>query len=294
MKKFPLIGSILLLATACQSSRSMSEPPRAVVSETYVHKYGFEVDPQEWQSRQSHGQKVTTLNNGVTVTESYNFGQLQGETTYSFPYSTSIERSQLFDKGNLSADETRYMGNIPKKRTEFLDADKKTVKQWYENGSPHSIETFDRDKLVTGEYFTFSHQPDSSVTEGSGTRTNRDPYGQLTSRETIDAGEMIERISYWPNGTPKEILPFKNNIVHGLRRTYYVGGEPDRVEQWENGVQNGISIIYQNGEKYAEVPYTNGTKNGLEKRFLNGDQLFEEISWVDGREKGPAHNYKVH
>lgn len=297
MKKLSFVCLGLLALSSCQKNAEyypVVEAPRpyAVLDETYVHKYGFEVEPTEWQDRGQHGNKITTLNSGVTVTQSYHFGELDGETTYTFPYSSGIERVQIYSKGTLVSDESRFMGNVPKKRTEYLANDGKKITQWYENGAPQMVEEMSGNKLVKGEYYTLNNQSESQVHDGNGTRSNRNPMGQLISTDTIENGDMIERVSYFANGTPKEMLPFRNNIVHGLRRTFFVGGEPSTVEEWQNGTQTGITLIYQNGEKFAEVPFKNGVKNGLERRFRDGKDLFEEITWVDGNESGPSRTFK--
>lgn len=295
MKKELSLAAAAVILASCEPSRDPNvyyEKPYTVVDATYVHKYGFEVPPQEWESRGEHGQKITTLNNGVTATQNYSFGQLDGESTFTFPYSSSIERIQKYAKGQLLSDETRYMGDIPKRRIEKLDQGQGRITFWYENGAPQSIEVTVNEKLQTGEYFTVTHQSESQITGGNGTRVNRDPFGQLVSKDTFENGEMIERVTFWANGTPKEMLPYKNGIVHGLRRTFYVGGEPNTVEAWVDGRQTGLTLIYQNGEKYAEIPYQNGLKNGVEKRYRDGKELFEEITWVEGYEKGPSRNYK--
>lgn len=286
MKKISLVCVILLSTAACTRTTyyKSTERPCAVVDQTYVHKYGFEVEPQEWESRGEHGQKISVLNTGVTATQNYSYGKLDGECTYSFPYSSSIERVQSYSKDELVADEIRYMSNTPKRRTEMLSNGTKRMTQWYENSVPQMVENFSQGKLEKGEYYTISNQLESRVDNGSGTRTNRDTYGQLVSKDTIENGEMIERVTYWANGTPKEMVPYKNEIVHGLRRSFFVGGEPNEVESWQNGVQSGVSITYRNGEKYAEIPYVNGVKSGVEKRYRDGTQLFEEITWLDGNE----------
>jgi antitoxin component YwqK of YwqJK toxin-antitoxin module len=300
MKKLSLSLLSLMALASCQKAADPNvyyPKPYAVVDETYVHKYGFEVKPDEWESRGEHGQKITTLNNGVTVVQNFSFGELDGLSTYTYPYSSSIERVQKYDKGQLVSDETRYLGDTPKKRLEYLNGGLTRLTQWYESGSPQSVELLGQDKsgqdkLHKGDYFTVTHQLESQVVDGTGTRTNRDPFGQVLSKDTFENGQMIERVSFWANGTPKEMLPYKNGIVHGLRRTFYVGGEPDKVEAWADGKQSGITIVYQNGEKYAEVPYVNGLKSGLEKRYRDGRELFEEITWVDGYENGPSQTYK--
>lgn len=296
MNKYTFLSLFLLAATSCQRTvYTPVEPaarPFAVIEETYVHKYGFEVEPTEWQERGEHGKKITTLNNGVTATQSFNFGQLDGESTFTFPYSSNIERIQVYSKGALISDETRFMGNIPKKKIDYLSNDLRRVTMWYESGTPQMVEEQSNNRVVKGEYFTLNNQNESAVFDGNGIRTNRDSTGLLQSKDTIENGEMIERVSFYLNGTPKEMMPFKNGIVHGLRRTFMPGGEPSTVEEWQNGVQTGVTLIYQNGEKYAEVPYQNGVKSGLERRYRDGKDLFEEITWVDGVETGPSRTYK--
>src|SRR3990167_10931180 len=87
----------LLLCTSC----SRTDFPDGIVSQTFVHKYGFDVSSSEWTERQEDGQVITTLANGVKVTQNYSEGNLNGPTTHTFPRSSQVEKLQLYDQGTL-------------------------------------------------------------------------------------------------------------------------------------------------------------------------------------------------
>jgi antitoxin component YwqK of YwqJK toxin-antitoxin module len=79
--------------------------------------------------------------------------------------------------------------------------------------------------------------------------------------------------------------------VTGQRRTFLPGGEPHTIEEWSEDHQEGVTVVYQNGEKIAEVPYLNGIKNGVEERFKDGRFLVEEVNWKAGKKHGPCYSY---
>src|SRR3990167_7900505 len=83
------------LMTSCQTNSSIDQ----VVSQTFVHKYGFETSEEEWEAREQDGQVVSMLKNGVKVTRTYENGQLHGQTTYSFPHSAVLEKIFVYDQG---------------------------------------------------------------------------------------------------------------------------------------------------------------------------------------------------
>src|SRR5690606_18588493 len=108
--------------------------------------------------------------------------------------------------------------------------------------------------------------------------------------DKLEEGILVERTLYYPNGTPKEHVTYNNSIIDGLKKTYLPDGEPATVEEWDNGYQHGLTIIYQHGEKFAEIPYNRGRKDGIERRYRDGKDLFQEVTWVEGLE-GPTRNY---
>jgi antitoxin component YwqK of YwqJK toxin-antitoxin module len=129
------------------------------------------------------------------------------------------------------------------------------------------------------------------IENGQGVRLVRDDYGQLVSTDTVENGQMVLRQTYHPNGSPKETIPYRNDLVDGVRRTYQPAGEPDTVEQWRAGQQEGMTMIYKHGEKFAEVPYANGSKHGVECRYRDGSSKVQEIGWNAGQMHGPSTTY---
>lgn len=280
---------LLVLLAGCQQQTEYVSEPYSVVDETYVHKYGFEVTPDEWQTRGEHGQKITTLKNGVTVKRSYKFGDLDGETTYTYPYSSAIQKSEKYEEGKLKSEINFSLAGTPLNKKEY-EGNTVTITVWYAGGQPQAIEEYDGDALIQGTYYSPQGAIESKVVDSVGERINRGPQSELISKDTIAAGHLFERVIPWPNGHPKEIADYHQNVLHGHRRTFEEGGEPVADEMWQNGLQNGITVLYVNGEKFAEVPYRNGLKSGVEKRYKDGKQLFEEVTWLDGTEQG-SRNY---
>lgn len=262
-----------------------------IVEETYVHRYGVEVPAEDWAVKGQTGKVITTLKNGVVVSKSVSSGILEGETTYSFPHSEVIQKVETYSNGIIQKAIVHYYSGKPAHEIVFNSPIHRQVTKWYENGAPQSKEEFVNDQLLNGEYFTNRNQLDSKVVEGQGVRIQRDQYGQHLSTDTILNGEMVLCTTCHSNGAPKEITPYRNRIVEGELKTFLPAGEPNSVEMWVGGKKEGISIVFQNGEKYAEVPYVSGHKHGIEKRFRDGSYLIEEISWLNDQKHGPSYSY---
>jgi antitoxin component YwqK of YwqJK toxin-antitoxin module len=290
MRSSIILGSITLLAltTACNRSNRYYDDGQQVVTQSYVHKYGVEIDPVGWNERGGHGHVVSTQKNGVTVDQNYVEGVLDGETTYTFPHSSTKEKVVVYDKGNLMTETVLYPTGQKKMVTEYNPSrpDYLIISQWYENGTQRSRETFTSDRLDEGTYYDYKGEVESTVAQGSGNRFERDDLGNLISSDRFEDGDLIETTFYHPNRMTKEVIPYVNGTIQGMRKFYLVGGEPDRFEEWQNGRQTGVTIVFQHGEKVAEVPYVNGWKQGIERRFRDGQYVVEEVSWVNGMRSG--------
>ena len=101
-----LIGCTGIFLASCQTQDSLDQ----VVSQTFVHKYGFNLSEQEWEQMSKEGQVVSTLKNGVKVASSYENSQLHGPTTDTFPYSSVIEKSLLRSRNAPQRDPLRSIG----------------------------------------------------------------------------------------------------------------------------------------------------------------------------------------
>lgn len=279
----PIAAALAL--TACQN---VQRNPYPIVKETYIHKYGVPVPQRDWDERGRDGQVVQTMKDGVTISKSYQEGIQHGPTTHSYPHSSATQKTESYDKGVLVKEVEHYRSGPPQKELQHGQNNELTITTWYENGTPKNIEKFDSNgSLVKGEYYNTSHQVEAQVENRNGIRIIRNQYGQVSSKDTIQDGVMTVRTTFHYNGSTKDVTPFKNGTIHGLKKTYLPDGEPSTQETWENGRQNGVTTLFQNGDKFAEIPYVDGQKHGIEKHYRDGQQLVEEVSWYNGLQEGP-------
>ncbi|MFA6914814.1 MAG: hypothetical protein WC222_00315 [Parachlamydiales bacterium] len=283
--------ALLALTLASCNSRNCYDPCQEVIEQKYVHKYGIEIAPEDWEERGQCGQVISTRKDGTTVAEYYDNGVLHGDCTYSFPHSSTVARKESYDFGALMAETAYYRSGGSRQEVKPTGAKGKEVTSWYESGVPKSKESFDNDILVEGEYYNAEHTVEGRVHEGNGTRIQRDAYGQLIARELIQNGEIAQITTFHSNGNPKEVIPLLKGTRHGTVQTFLPDGEPSRVEEWTNGIQNGTTITFENAEVVSKVPYTNGVPNGIEERYRDGNVLAVRITWVAGNKHGPTYHY---
>lgn len=278
----------LMVLTGCTGCRDRVE----IVDQTYVHSYGVEVPPGYWNSCGRDGAVVTTTADGMKVSKSYAAGVLEGETTYSYPHTDTVQKKHVYNSGKIIKETDYYYDGTPK--LEVANDSSTNIREvtfWYTTGSPKFREKYEGNRLLSGEYYNFSNQKEAAVDNFEGTRINRDDYGQLISKDTVQDGQRVLETTYHSNGAPKEMIPYQGGIVHGTKKTFHPGGEPNMVEEWFEGIQTGTTTVYLNGERYAEVPYLNGNKNGIEKHYKEGTLVVEEIGWRHGKLHGPTHTY---
>lgn len=256
-----------------------------------MHRYGVPVTKADWDAQGKDGQIVSLRKDGVTVSTGYTKGILHGPTTYTFPNSSTIQFVETFSNGQLVSKRENYLSGVPMNEEVFGENSLVTLTRWYEDGTPQASEIYQDIFLFSGEYRTLLNVVESRVTDGHGLRICRTNEGELASKDTIQNGQMVERITYFSNGDPATVSPYKNGVVHGARLTFLQGGLPSTVEQWEHGIQEGITVVYQNGEKIAEVPYKHGKKEGIEFRYRDGSLLVEEVSWKNDTQHGPRKIY---
>lgn len=286
MRKSISLGvvSILLLgvATGCRQNNRYSD----VVKETYIHQYGVPVAKSDWDVQGKDGKIVKLMKNGITLSQTFSKGILNGETTYTFPNSSTIHRVEIYDNGELTSKRENFPSGVSMREEAFEQGALVKLNIWYEDGTPASTEIYQDGFLTKGEYRTPMNVAEARVQNGQGIRIRRSSDGELLSKDTVQNGEMVERVTFFTNGDPSTITPYVHGEIHGTRLTYLQGGLPNTAEQWNRGKQEGVTVVYLNGEKYAEVPYVNGKKNGVEARFRDGITLVEELSWKDNVQHG--------
>ena len=270
------------LLSACSSG----DTSNTVVSQKYVHKYGFDVSESEWEAREKEGQIVSILKNGEKVTNSYENGILHGTTTYSFPNSSIIEKLQVFNQGELLKEVVNDVNGIPISEEVYEFDDRKITTIWDEKGSPLSIEEYDGELLVEGKYFTANHEMEGQVEAGFGERYVRDRSGLLLSRDLIENGAVSTRTTYHGNGQIHTISHYHDYQLHGEQRKFASNGQPLMDLNWNHGVLDGMKIVYRNGNKVSEIPYINGQRHGMEYHYDDIGSLTANIEWKNDKKHG--------
>jgi len=280
-------AAIALVACGCHKNKTDD----SVVSQTYVHKYGYAVSEQEWNEKNYPGQVITSLKNGVTITATYEDGTLHGPYTVTYPHSQMVEKYILYNQ-NIPVKEIFYdRTGMPLRETTQLSQNRYSQTSWYTDGVPCSIEEYAGEKLLEGQYFTIAHQMEAKVEQGEGTRTMRDTNGILTCKDQISDGMIVKRETFYLNGSPESIAFYMDNKLHGTKKTFTNTGEPISVEDWAHGHLHGLSTYYKNGTREIEVYYLYGKKHGLETHFLDGKSIMRQITWEQGRKHGPETFY---
>jgi len=287
MKRFFCYLGIGVFLASCGSQI----PPDQIISQKYVHKYGFDLSEQEWDARAQEGQVIATLHNGVTITQTYENGLLHGPTAYTFPNSSTIEKVSLYNQGVLLKETLHDTRGVPM-REEMYEFENRTILTlWSEKGIPLSVEEYHEDTLVSGKYYNPEHELESQVENGKGFRLKRDRTGLLTEKDRMNNGELTERTTYHPNGQVHTVSNYQNYQLHGVQQKYTISGRPLMSLEWDHGILHGLKTVYRNGLKVAEVPYLFGKKSGVELHYDDLGNLIAQIPWRDDKKHGCSKSF---
>lgn len=284
---FALFGLLGLLLYGCKNENKDDN----VISERYIHKYGYAVSKEDWEEKNYPGQVITTLSNGVTITATYENGIKHGPTTYTFPHSQTVEHYRLYNQGNRVKEISYDPAGTPVREWVQLSPMRYSVTTWFEQGSPMSVEEFAGEELIDGQYLTTSNDVESRVEKGVGQAIRRDRSGLLLAKEQFEEGYAIKKEAFYPNGAPESIAYYYHNSLHGEKRTFAQSGEPLAIEEWVNGQLHGKSTYFKNGNRYLEISYRYGQKNGIECHYVDGDIIAQEILWENDLRHGPTTVY---
>lgn len=276
-------ATALLLLAGCTSNSDAD-----ILSQHFVHKYGFNVSEKEWEERSQDGQAIALLKDGVKVTRSFENGVLHGTTTYTFPDSSVIQKILVYDQGSLLKEVIQDESGIPIREELFEFDDRKIITHWDEKGAPLSIEEYDDELLQEGKYYTPDHEPEAHVEAGFGIRIKRDRSGSLLYRDKIENGVIAERTSFHPNGQVHTVSHYHDYQLHGEQLKYTASGKPLMKLHWNHGILDGIKTIYRNGSKIADIPYVNGQKHGTELHYDDLGNLTAEIKWKSDKKHGAS------
>jgi antitoxin component YwqK of YwqJK toxin-antitoxin module len=275
------LSFVAIASVSCQTGFNGS-----VLSERYIHKYGFPLSAQEWRDRTEDGQIITFLKDGVKVTKTYENGKLHGPTTYTYPHSDIIHRSQIYDVDLLLKETVFDAKGLPLREEAFEFDDRKIITVWSPKGAPLSVEAYEGSHLLEGQYYDWEHTLEAEVVDGVGFRTQRESSGLLLLKDRIEQGQIALRTTYHPNGQVHTISHYTEGLLDGEQLKYTSSGRPFMQMHWHLGVLDGLKTSFRNGSKVAEVPYVAGMKEGVEQHFDDLGNLVSEIQWRGDQKHG--------
>lgn len=283
-----ILGVLGFYLTSCYNNNA--ENP--IVSQRYIHKYGYAVSKDEWEAKHYPGQVITTLRNGVTVTASYENDMLHGPCTHTYPHSQIVESYTLYNQ-NKPVKEIRYDAKgMPMREAVQLSPLRRAITTWFADGCPKSLEEYASEELLEGQYFTLNNELEAHVEKGTGLRIKRDEAGLLAAKEEFEGGYLVKRETFYPTGTPESVALFSKGAANGEKKTFAQNGEPLAVEEYVDGQLHGKSTYYKNGAISHSISYLNGLKNGLEIHYQDGGSLSQELQWENDKKHG-ANTYYI-
>ncbi len=287
-KPITLTFSLVALSlTGCHNTQDTDN----VVSERYVHKYGYALTKAEWQAKDYPGQVITLLADGSTVTSTYEAGLLHGSMTATYPHSQTVEFYTLYNQGEKVKEIQYDATGTPIKEWIQLSPTRYCISMWYHEGSPMLVEEYAGEELLEGQYFSLNNEIESRVEKGAGTKFQRAREGTLLAREMVEQGYSLKKETFYSNGTPETIAFYHRNVLHGEKKCFALTGEPLSIEEWVNGELHGKATYFENGNRYLETSYLYGQKNGTERHYIDGEILSQEITWENDQKHGPTNLY---
>ena len=259
--RLPLILTAAgLIFCGCDPTSRQSKPNNEIVTQRFIHRYGYDVSKDEWESKDYPGQVITTFRNGVTLTSNFEDGQIHGTRTATYPHSQTFETKEQFHRGILTKKTNFDIRGIPIKEEHYLGPEHIKVLYWFSNGTPRATEEYLNDQLTSAEYYNLSNETESRIENGSGVRVLRNAKGQILSKEYVTLYELTKKETFHLNAMPETTVSYKNGLLEGEKLVHAESGEPLSREIFKDGVLHGLATYFQNGYKYLEVPYVGGIK----------------------------------
>lgn len=279
-----LLSAVALVTSGCGGDKNGDE----VIGQRFIHRYGYDVPQDDWETKNYPGKIIATHRNGVTVTTHFEDGLMHGERIRTYAHSQTVETRELFSRGTLAKKTFYDVRGIPTKEENYLSPTHVKITSWYSRGTPKSVEEVINGNLTFAEFYNPNNEAESRIENGSGTKIIRDNYGDLKAKEVFDNFVLVQRETFHGNGVPAISEFYKDGLLHGSKTTYTEAGDPIAQEFYREGILNGTAAYYQNGLKYLEIPFIHGEKEGIERHYIDGSTLAEETEFHDSKRHGPS------
>jgi hypothetical protein len=94
---------------------------------------------------------------------------------------------------------------------------------------------------------------------------HRHSNGRIASREQFWLGRKIGLAeTWWPNGHPRSMAAYADDVYEGEYRTFYQDGHPYELRHFERGREAGVQQSWnEDGSLYLNYEVRNGRRYGL-------------------------------
>lgn len=109
----------------------------------------------------------------------------------------------------------------------------------------------------------------------------------------VDSRKTGKWTKYYPSGTVKDVVEYKNGRPNGYYINYYANGKIQEEGNWVNNKNVGQFKRYHENGKPAQEFFFNdlGKREGVQKYYYEDGTLMIEGSWNNGKESGIIKEY---
>jgi len=182
----------------------------------------------------------------------------------------------------------------------YFDNGEKKVEEFYKNGFlnkeityNHKKEIIAVDKFVDGTGIARTYYLNGNVQKEGLFRSNDyvdtvklfDINGKETHSHYYLNGKLEGTFSFYGDvkSTQKEVIPFKQNKMHGVRSSYDENGVIYQTANYENGILSGeMKVNYYNGKLARTHSYSNGFREEYSNYYaIDGKTLTYRLKYQE-------------
>lgn len=239
----------------------------------------------------------------------YSKGLLQG-TQETYDECNVLIKRECYDQGVLyGLRETFYLSSDPKSIERYLKGQKNEQALYYwPDGTMQAQEEWKNGKLITADYYSITGEELATVKAGFGKKAHFEkgklaylyevkegfleglvekynPEGLVIERYHIAEGAKYGQHTIYYEGTdqPKLQIPWQNNTISGLVKTWYRDGTLESQKEYQDGKKSGLhSVWYSNGRLMMVEDYSRGNLTRGEYFSHKTGQKLSQVIKGDG------------
>lgn len=100
-------------------------------------------------------------------------------------------------------------------------------------------------------------------------------------------------VEHYPGGQLMSVIAFANGQKHGMSKGFYENGRVKYTRPYHHGEKHGEHLgYYEDGTRKFRYYFENGFSQGHHQEWYESGQLYRDLNYVDGRERGPQKMFR--